>query len=200
MKAETVCARAQADFLRSSGPHSVQEIAKSFKKTERRVNKWSKRLKKTNQGVHSRFFFLRTLWEIESKKLVIRVIIQRERLLKNLNSQYQSFEHNGMKIYDQQLVESLQAKEAAHTSIQKRLRLGLTRNCQTLYKRTTVQQTHLILKHAECLWRENVQRSSPQNTRRAEKATALLLEKGDLRHAYEAHTFYTPPHKKCPKK
>ena len=57
MKAETVCAGAQADFLRSSGPHSVQEIAKSLKKTERRVNKWSKTLKKTNQGVHSRFFF-----------------------------------------------------------------------------------------------------------------------------------------------
>ena len=56
-----------------------------------------------------------------------------------------------MKIYDQQLVESLQAKEATHTSIQKRLRQGLTRNCQTLYKRTTVHQTHLILKHVECL-------------------------------------------------
>ena len=56
-----------------------------------------------------------------------------------------------MKIYDQQLVEGLQAKEAAHTSIQKRLRHSLTRNCQTLHKRTTVQQTHLILKHVECL-------------------------------------------------
>ena len=110
-----------------------------------------------------------------------------------------------MKIYDQQLVESLQAKEAAHTSIQKRLRHGLTRNCQTLYKWTTVQQTHLILKHVECLWRENVQRSSPQNTGRAEKATALLLEKGDSRWLktrlfYERRTFYTLPHKKCPKK
>ena len=54
MKAETVCARAQADFLRSSGPQSVNEIAKFLKKTERGVNKWSKRLKKTNQGVDSR--------------------------------------------------------------------------------------------------------------------------------------------------
>ena len=53
MKAETVCARAQADFLRSSGPHSVKEIAKSLKKTERSVNKWSKKLKKTNEEVHS---------------------------------------------------------------------------------------------------------------------------------------------------
>ena len=93
-----------------------------------------------------------------------------------------------MKIYDQQLVEGLQAKEAAHTSIQKRLRHSLTRNCQTLHKRTTVQQTHLILKHVECLWREKVQRSSPKNTGRAEKATALLLEKGDLRgYPWEHH-------------
>ena len=44
-----------------------------------------------------------------------------------------------MKIYDQQLAESLQAKEAR--TLQKR---------QTLYKRTTVQQSHLILKHLEC--------------------------------------------------
>ena len=50
MKAETVWARAQADSLRSSGPQSVKEIAKFLKKTEERVNKWSKRLKKKNQG------------------------------------------------------------------------------------------------------------------------------------------------------
>ena len=42
MKEETVCARAQASILRSSG-HSVKEIAKLLKKTERWVNKWSKR-------------------------------------------------------------------------------------------------------------------------------------------------------------
>ena len=42
MKADTVCAKAQAAILRSSG-HSVKEIAKLLKKTERWVNKWSKR-------------------------------------------------------------------------------------------------------------------------------------------------------------
>ena len=42
MKADTVCARAQAANLRSSG-YSVKEIAKLLKKTERWVNKWSKR-------------------------------------------------------------------------------------------------------------------------------------------------------------
>ena len=134
--------------------------------------------------MHSRFFFTNFVRNWIEKASDKSNNSTREINKKNLNSQYQSFEHNGMKIYDQQLVESLQAKEAAHTSIQKRLRHGLTRNCQTLYKRTTVQQTHLILKHVECLWRENVQRSSPQNTGRPEKATALLLEKGDSRHAY----------------
>lgn len=90
-------------------------------------------------------------------------------------------------------------KRKKRRTLQKRLRRGLTRNCQTLYKRTTVQQTHLILKHVECRWRENVQRSSPQNTGRAEKATALLLEKCDLRHAREARTFYTLLHRNVPK-
>ena len=42
MKANTVYARAQAAILRSSG-HSVKYIAKLLKKTERWVNKWSKR-------------------------------------------------------------------------------------------------------------------------------------------------------------
>ena len=41
-QAVTLCARAQAAILRSSG-HSVKEIAKLYKKTERWVYKWSKR-------------------------------------------------------------------------------------------------------------------------------------------------------------
>ena len=42
MKSDIVNGRAQAAILRSSG-HSVKEIAKFFNKTERWVNKWSKR-------------------------------------------------------------------------------------------------------------------------------------------------------------
>ena len=43
MKSDSIVyARAQAAILRSSG-HSVKEIAKFFNKTERWVNKWSKR-------------------------------------------------------------------------------------------------------------------------------------------------------------
>ena len=65
-KNETVCARAQAALLRSSG-HSVKEIAKSLKKTERSVNKWSKRQAKEGTAVFffsSSSFFGRTLREI----------------------------------------------------------------------------------------------------------------------------------------
>ena len=36
---------------------------------------------------------------------------------KTSTSQYQSFEHNGMKICDQQRMESLEGKKAAHTQI-----------------------------------------------------------------------------------
>ena len=38
----------------------------------------------------------------------------RRKRKKNSTSQFQSFEHNGMKIYDQQRLESLEEKKAAH--------------------------------------------------------------------------------------
>ena len=50
MKAETVCARAQTDFLRSSGPQSVKEIAKFLKKTERRVISGQKDLRRQTKA------------------------------------------------------------------------------------------------------------------------------------------------------
>ena len=53
-KPKTACAGAQAAFLRSSGL-SVKEIAKSLKKTEQRVNNWSKRQAK--EARDSRVFF-----------------------------------------------------------------------------------------------------------------------------------------------
>ena len=41
----------------------------------------------------------------------------RQKGKKNSTSQHQSFEHNGMKIYDQQRLESLEEKKAAHMQI-----------------------------------------------------------------------------------
>ena len=40
--------------------------------------------------------------------------LQDRKAKKTSTSQYQSFEHNGMKIYDQQRLESLEEKKAAH--------------------------------------------------------------------------------------
>ena len=59
MKANTVYARAQAAILWPSG-HLGKDIAKLLKKTERWVNKWSKRkffFSKTNQEVDDRLFW-----------------------------------------------------------------------------------------------------------------------------------------------
>ena len=44
---------------------------------------------------------------------------------------------------------------------------------------------------------DNIQRSSPQNTGRAETATTLRLKKCEFRHALGARTFHTSPLKKC---
>ena len=44
---------------------------------------------------------------------------------------------------------------------------------------------------------DNIQRSGPQSTGRAETATTLRLKKGEFRHALGARTFYTSPLKKC---
>ena len=47
-------------------------------------------------------------------------------------------------------------------------------------KRTTATANSPDLNILECHWRDSVQRSSPQNTGRAQKATQLCLEKCDL--------------------
>ena len=47
---------------------------------------------------------------------------------KNSTSQFQSFEHNGMKIYDQQRLESLEEKKAVHF-----VQTWCQKDLQTLY-------------------------------------------------------------------
>ena len=52
---------------------------------------------------------------VVKKAVSICVIsLQNRKVKKTSTSQYQSFEHNGMKIYDQQRLESLEEKKAAH--------------------------------------------------------------------------------------
>ena len=58
-------------------------------------------------------FFL-SLRNVIIKAVSICVIILKDRKVKEFNLQYQSFEHNSMKIYDQKRSESLEVKKAAH--------------------------------------------------------------------------------------
>ena len=53
--------------------------------------------------------------------------------------------------------------------------------------------------HLDYRRREDIQRSSPQNTGRAKTLTTLRLEESDFGHALGARTFYTSPLKKCQK-
>ena len=59
---------------------------------------------------------------------------------KTSTSQYQSFEHNGMEICDQQRLESLEEKKGGAHFMQ----AWHQKNLQTLYQRTTGRQTHVM--------------------------------------------------------
>ena len=56
-------------------------------------------------------------------------------------SQYQSFEHNGMEIRDQQRLKSLEEKKGGAHFMQ----AWHQKNLQTLYQRTTGRQTHPLV-------------------------------------------------------
>ena len=60
---------------------------------------------------------------------------------KTSTSQYQSFEHNGMEICDQQRLESLEKKKAGRAHF---MQAWHQKNLQTLYQRTTGRQTHVM--------------------------------------------------------
>ena len=59
---------------------------------------------------------------------------------KTSTSQYQSFEHNGMEICDQQRLESLEKKKGGAHFMQ----AWHQKNLQTLHQRTTGRQTHAM--------------------------------------------------------
>ena len=59
---------------------------------------------------------------------------------KTSTSRYQSFEHNGMEICDQQRLESLEKKKGGAHFMQ----AWHQKNLQTLYQRTTGRQTHVM--------------------------------------------------------
>ena len=79
------------------------------------MNKWPKvkTLEDKPRSVWPSFFkCVRNVIEKAVRLCVIN--LQDRRVKKTSTSQYQSFEHNGMKIYDQQGLESLEEKKASN--------------------------------------------------------------------------------------
>ena len=137
---------------------------------------------------------------IIQKAVSICVTIPQNRKVKRfqLNIIDQSFEHNGVGISKQKKLESLEEKKAVRTS----WKHGVRRICQ-LYtkggpagKLTSCEPPR---DHLDYRRRDNIQRSSPQNTGRAKTMTTLRLEEFDFGHALGVRTFYTSPLKKCQK-
>ena len=79
------------------------------------MNKWSK-VKTLEDKPRSVWpFFFKCVRNVIEKTASISVInLQDRKVKKTSTSQYQSFEHNGMKIYDQQRTESFEEKKGAH--------------------------------------------------------------------------------------
>ena len=110
----------------------------------------------------------------------------------------QSFEHNAMGISYQKKLESLEEKKAVHTSCKH----GVRRICQLYTKGGPAGKLTWCeppRDHLDYRRRDNIQRSSPQNTGRAKTVTTLRLEECDFGHALGARTFYTSPLRKCQK-
>ena len=59
-------------------------------------------------------FLFKRVRNVIEKAVSICVIIQKDRKVKNSTLEYKSFEDNSMKIYDQQRLESVEEKKAAH--------------------------------------------------------------------------------------
>ena len=79
------------------------------------MNKWSKvkTLEDKPRSVWPSFF--KSVRNVIEKAVSICITnLQDRKVKKNSTLQYQSFAHNGMKIYDQQRLESLEERKAAH--------------------------------------------------------------------------------------
>ena len=108
----------------------------------------------------------------------------RQKGKKNSTSQFQSFEHNGMKIYDQQRLESREEKKAAHTQ----------KWCPRIWKLYSKRRpVDKLTRYGPPTYKD----PASQHTGRATTVTTLRLEKCAFRHALAAHTFCTSPLMKC---
>ena len=162
------------------------------------MNKWSKvkTLEDKPRSVWPSFF--KCVRNVIEKAVSLCVInLQDRKVKKTSTSQYQSFEHNGMKIYDQQRLESLEEKKAAH------MRRHGVRRIWKLYSKGRPAGNLMWCEasgdHLDYRWPENIQRTSPQITGRSKAVTTLRLKKCGFRHTLGARTFFTSPLRKCQK-
>ena len=187
-------------FLWPSG-HSVKKncqiVEEVWTMTEQVVK--SKDLRRQTKECMA-VFFTNCVRNIIEKAVIIYVVIPQNRKIKKFQLHIidQSFEHNGIGISYQKKLESLEEKKAVHTSCKH----GVRRICQLYTKGGPAGKLTWCeppRDHLDYRRRDNIQRSSPQNTGRAKTVTTLSLEECDFGHALGARTFYTSPLRKCQK-
>ena len=149
--------------------------------------------------MHGRFI-TNCVRNIIEKAVSICLIIPQSRKVKKsqLHIINQSFEHNGTGISYQKKLQSLEEEKAVHTSCKH----GVTRICQLYTKRGPAGKLMWCEPPRDQLdyrRRDNIQRSSPQNTGRAKIVITLRLEECDFGRALGARTLYTSPLRKCQK-
>ena len=167
MKPYTVCARARASiFYGLLAIQSKKKIAKLSKKSERWPNKWSKVKTLEDKGMDGRFF-TNCVRNIIEKSVSICVIIPQNRKVKKFQLHIidQSFEYNSMGISYPKKLESLEEKKAVHTSCKHGVR-GIYQLYTKGGPAGKLTWCETPKDHLDYRRRDNIQRSSPQNTGR----------------------------------
>ena len=147
-------------------PFSRKKNAKLLKKSERWPNKRSKvKTLESKPSMSEWPFFTKCVRNIIEKAVSICVIIPQNRKVKKFQLHIidQSFEHNGTGISYQKKLESLEEKKAVHTSCKH----GVRRICQLYTKGGPAGKLMWCeppRDHLDYRRRDNIQRSSPQNT------------------------------------
>ena len=198
MKAYPVCTRAQAfifTVLWSFSRISCQSVEEVWTIREQLVK--SKDFRGETKEWMAVFFFFNNMCEKCYQKICRYMCNNSIRQKGKKKTKFIftisiSFELNGMDICEQQKLESLEEKKAVHTSYRHNVRriCKLYTNRRPAGKLTWCEPPR---DHLDYRWRDNIQRSSPQNTGLAKTVTTLRLEKFEFRHALEACTLYTSP-------
>ena len=139
LKAYTVCTRAQASIFTVFWPFSQRncQIVEEVWTMSGQVVKSKDLRRQTKEWMAVFFNIVREKCYRKSCKYMRNKPTRQVK--KTSTSQYQSFEHNGMEICDQQRLESLEEKNGgAHFMV-----AWYQKNLQTLYHMTTGWQTHV---------------------------------------------------------